>query len=161
MPTVGNLLCTSSAISSSKTHRSIHFFMSLLNHENIGRTRFYENQKQLSSLQQSMQCYVTREFCRYSELEKLLNGQKCNQCEGSRGRILSEHFLQLLLCAYVGMFCLVGNHNHGSGKCQWESYSALQVPFSWKTHRSIDFFMSLLNLENIGKTRFYTKNKLN
>ena len=44
---VGNLLCTSSAIFSGETHGSIDFFMTLLNLQNIGKTRIYETQKDL------------------------------------------------------------------------------------------------------------------
>ena len=43
---VGNLLCTSSAIFRGEMDGRIDFFMSMLNLQNIGHTKFYEVQKE-------------------------------------------------------------------------------------------------------------------
>ena len=99
-----------------------------------------------------------------SELERLLYGQICNECVGGHITELRKNIVGTLLS--VAPVCVCGNVLP-----RWESQPRIgQMPvgnllctssaiFSGETHGSIDFFMSLLNLENIGKTKFSDNQK--
>eukprot|EP00057_Strongylocentrotus_purpuratus_P007988 XP_011662462.1 PREDICTED: uncharacterized protein LOC105437502 [Strongylocentrotus purpuratus] len=99
-----------------------------------------------------------------SELEKLLYALHCNKCCGGHITELRKNVVGTLLA--VSAVCVCGNT-----VTRWESQPRIgQMPvgnilctssafFSGGTQGSIDFFLSLLNLQNLSKTKFYENQK--